>query len=98
MRWKPKRHKYGDIRVRRKFCLFPYTMGASKDGERVWLEYVWVKEEFRCDEWWWVADSYEEFRDVIPSDHIQCQLRGTTTELRNGGGGSTPRRNPFTQS
>ena len=46
--------KLGDVRWKRKFALFPKTIRTPYiSSERVWLEWVWVQEEYRHDRTKW---------------------------------------------
>lgn len=43
--------KLGDVRWKKKFALFPKTIRTPyiSNSGRVWLEWVWVQEEYRDD-------------------------------------------------
>lgn len=49
-------YKHGDIRIRKKFCLLPYTYQAETKYIIYWLQNIWIEEKYCVPHYW---DNFE---------------------------------------
>ena len=75
MRWLPKqKHKYGDLRIVRRFLWLPTCAGMQEPTEWRWLEWAWIQQQWiDCLVWslpYYFVEGPNDFRGIYADQGI----------------------------